>query len=282
MHAKNRVADAHERCLAGEDIIRRERKEEYNDSNGIPIREQIISERTFPKDKFAYTTKVIVTRNSYGAQVANVDNIAIIDIDNAELLHHLFPDQYDRHGLIQSVVNQNQIITKGLIWSLVIIFAIIASIIAWQGWSWLWLIAVMIAATAFLWQKASKEEQERQQKINADHAALLPFMTGLIQKRINSYPDESFRLYKTPSGFRIIATHETVLPNDSIVIEWFAYFHADPNYVRLCQAQQCFRARLGAKPWRMTEVTEREVLSKDIPTTDFWSMPADDVDAEEK
>lgn len=47
-HAKARVDEAHKRWLAGEDILRRERREEYNEGNGIPIREQIISEHAFP------------------------------------------------------------------------------------------------------------------------------------------------------------------------------------------------------------------------------------------
>ena len=38
-HAKARVNEAHNRWLAGEDILRRERREEYNEGNGIPIRE---------------------------------------------------------------------------------------------------------------------------------------------------------------------------------------------------------------------------------------------------
>ena len=47
LHAKQRVADAQNRWLAGEDIVCRERKEQYNQENGIPIREQIIAEHDF-------------------------------------------------------------------------------------------------------------------------------------------------------------------------------------------------------------------------------------------
>ena len=105
-------------------------------------------------------------------------------------------------------------------------------------------------------------------------------MTNLIQKRVDSHRTEQFRLYQTPAGFRIIATHETILPNDSLVAEWFEHFHADANYVRLCQSQQCFRARLTAKPWRMAEVTETSKLAKNIPTIDFWSMTNEDIDSD--
>lgn len=102
-HAKLRVSEAHKLWLAGEDILRRERREEYNEGNGIPIREEIISEHDFPENKLsnnsAAVTKLIVTRNSYGAQVANVDNIAIIDVDNDDLLRHNYPDDYNHHAL---------------------------------------------------------------------------------------------------------------------------------------------------------------------------------------
>lgn len=281
-HAKARVAEAHNRWLAGEDIIRRERKEEYNESNRIPIREQIISKQVFPSSVSTQdaSTQLIVTRNSYGAQVANVDNIAIIDVDNDDLLSHLYPEQYSANGFIPaSVSTQSQPFTKIKVWFFVFIFILIASVIAWLELSWLWLLVVMFAATTYLWQQASQKDKARTQRYDDDIVSLLPFIMDLIQKRIISHPSESFRLYQTPAGFRIIATHDTVSPNDEIVAEWFAYFHADANYVRLCQAQQCFRARVTAKPWRMAEVTKTSTLDKSIPTTDFWSMPADDVDA---
>ena len=106
-----------------------------------------------------------------------------------------------------------------------------------------------------------------------------PYMTDLIRKRVTSHTNEKFRLYKTPAGFRIIATHDTVLPNNEVVAEWFAYFHADANYARLCQTQQCFRARLTAKPWRMIEVIEQNKMDKDIPSRDFFFINLDLDDA---
>ena len=273
-HAKWRVSEAHKRWLAGEDILRRERREEYNEGNSIPIREEIISEHDFPENKLsnnsAAVTKLIVTRNSYGAQVANVDNIAIIDVDNDDLLHQKYPYDYNHHGFMPAfLINQSNPTTKIKVWAFVIVFILIASVIAWLGLSWLWLLAVMIGATVYLWQQASVKDKARAQKYADDAASLLPYMTDLIKNRVANYPRESFRLYQTPAGFRIIATHDVVSPSDRLVAEWFAYFHADTNYVRLCQVQQCFRARLTAKPWRLSEV-ENNKLAKDIPAKDFW------------
>jgi hypothetical protein len=268
------VSEAHNCWLAGEDILRRERREEYNEGNSIPIREQIASEHSFPENEFtnnsSAVTKLIVTRNSYGAQVANVDNIAIIDVDNGDLLRQKYPDDYNHHGFMPAfLINQSNPTTKIKVWAFVVVFIIIASVIAWLGLSWLWLLAVMIGATVYLWQQASVKDKARAQKYADDAASLLPYMTDLIKNRITNHPNESFRLYQTPAGFRIIATHDVVLPSDRLVAEWFAYFHADTNYVRLCQVQQCFRARLTAKPWRLSEV-ENNKLAKDIPAKDFW------------
>lgn len=274
VHAKERVANAHSRWLAGEDIVRRERREEYNEGNSIPIREQIVSEHSFPETGYsnnsATATQLIVTRNSYGAQVANVDNIAIIDVDNDDLLRHNYPDDYTHHGFMPAfLVNQSNPASKIKIWFFVVVFILIASVIAWLGLSWLWLLVVMFVATAYLWQQASARDKTRAQKYADDAASLLPYMTDLIKKRIANHPTECFRLYQTPAGFRIIATHDVVSPSDNVVEDWFAYFHADTNYVRLCQVQQCFRARITAKPWRMSEV-ENKKLAKDIPAKDFW------------
>lgn len=270
-HAKARVADAHSRWLAGEDILRREREEEYNERNGIPIREQIISEQTFSKDKSSSVTQVITTRNSYGAQVANVDNIAIIDIDDKDLLRHLYSEQYLDDGFMPAIIAyKNKSSSKIPVWVFIIVFMLIAIIIAWLGISWLWLLPIMFGATVYLWYQADQRDKASLQKHYDNVASLQPFLTDLIQKRIARHPNESFRLYETPAGFRVIATHSTVLPNDSVVTEWFEYFHTDTNYVRLCQAQQCFRARLTAKPWRMSEVAKTSKLDKNIPAKDFW------------
>lgn len=289
IRAKQRVTEAHKRWLAGEDIVRRERAEQYNESNAIPIREAIISKQDFSTNKS--TTQVIVTRNSYGAQVANVNNIAIIDVDTIDLLLYLYSNDYNNYDKFigvtstpsanvklsdtKSSINTSQKSTsiKRQVWGFVILFIIIASVIAWQSLSWFWLIGVMLIGTAFLWWQASKNEQAQQQankqQMDAHLAELLSFMTDLIQKRVIHHPNERFRLYETPAGFRLIAIHDTILPSDDVVTEWFTYFHADANYVRLCQTQQCFRARLTAKPWRMNEVNEHK-LEKQIPAKNFW------------
>lgn len=291
IHAKSRVAEAHNLWLTGEDIVRRERAEQYNQSNAIPIREAIISKSVFSNNKS--TTQVIVTRNSYGAQVANVDNIAIIDVDNDDLLQQRYPNDYHAQGLMDTSITDNNKPSsmKRQVWSFVIVSVLIASVIAWQSLSWAWLIIPMFIGTALLWRQASKNEQAyyqaNQQKYETHLAELQSFITGLIEKRVIRHPNEQFRLYETPAGFRLIAVHDLVVPSDNIVAEWFSYFHADTNYARLCQMQQCFRARLTVKPWRMNEVKEGK-LDKQIPANNFWFIDTnfddemlDDMDEEQ-
>ena len=55
----------------------------------------------------------------------------------------------------------------------------------------------------------------------------------------------------TPSGLRLLATHRPFDVSEPEVLEFFSAVGADPVYVRMCINQQCFRARLTAKPWRI-------------------------------
>ncbi len=40
-------------------------------------------------------------------------------------------------------------------------------------------------------------------------------------------------------------------PREPLVAEFFRALGTDPLYVRMCLKQNCFRARLSAKPWRI-------------------------------
>lgn len=65
-----------------------------------------------------------------------------------------------------------------------------------------------------------------------------------------SNPRHSLRLYQTAAGFRVMfveAPHEPTAPQTIALLQSLG---SDPLYVRLCQRQKCFRARLTPKPWR--------------------------------
>jgi hypothetical protein len=63
--------------------------------------------------------------------------------------------------------------------------------------------------------------------------------------------DWNFRVYRTAAGLRLLATHAPFDPKDRETQTAMEALGADPLYVRLCRAQECFRARLTPKPWRV-------------------------------
>lgn len=72
-----------------------------------------------------------------------------------------------------------------------------------------------------------------------------------IARFLSGHPNWSFRIYLTPAGMRVMATHQTFNPNDPAVAECFSALATDRTYAAMCVNQQCFRARVTAKPWRV-------------------------------
>ncbi len=64
------------------------------------------------------------------------------------------------------------------------------------------------------------------------------------------HPDISLRIYRTFAGLRCLITNQLFEPGQSESVDILQALGSDPLYIRLCQAQACFRARLTPKPWR--------------------------------
>lgn len=64
------------------------------------------------------------------------------------------------------------------------------------------------------------------------------------------YPDVGLRVYRTAAGLRCLIINQVFEPTQSDALDILRAFESDQLYVRLCQAQDCFRARLTPKPWR--------------------------------
>jgi hypothetical protein len=62
--------------------------------------------------------------------------------------------------------------------------------------------------------------------------------------------DASVRAYRTPNGLRVIRTDRAVDAESDAAMADLAALDSDRLYRALCRRQQCFRARLGPKPWR--------------------------------
>ncbi|MAE96959.1 MAG: hypothetical protein CL910_20105 [Deltaproteobacteria bacterium] len=75
-----------------------------------------------------------------------------------------------------------------------------------------------------------------------------------ILSRVHTYaqqnPSVGLRLYRTAGGYRCLATHRTYEPGGAEAQGLLDALGSDPLYVRLCKAQESFRARLTPKFWR--------------------------------
>jgi hypothetical protein len=61
---------------------------------------------------------------------------------------------------------------------------------------------------------------------------------------------QSFRVYRTKAGYRVLVTDMTLEPASEAARSLLQSFGADPAFVTLCRVQESFRARLTPKPWR--------------------------------
>jgi hypothetical protein len=63
-------------------------------------------------------------------------------------------------------------------------------------------------------------------------------------------PRASLRVYRTPAGLRVLRIDQEVPVESPEAERLLQELGNDRLYAALCKRQQCFRARLGPKPWR--------------------------------
>ena len=211
--AEARADEALQRIVAGEQLERRELKVAYNGAAGIPIREEVLARHG----------EVVITRNSYGAHCLNSPSALFAAID-------FTAEQGFKPALIAFVVLSVASVAIGM---------------TLQSWGITFgLLFASLAAAAPL-------------------ASLFARLVGLARggserialERIASFvsanPTWNLRLYRTPAGYRVLATHRPFEATSEEVQHFFTKVSADPVYARMCTNQNCFRARLTAKPWRI-------------------------------
>lgn len=211
--AEARVAEALTRLLSGEKVGRREQKTAYSGAFGVPIREEVLSRHGAEA----------ITRNSYGAHCLNTPRALFADID-------FEPLSRGRDAVIAFAVMTVACMLVGL------------QLHRWGLAFGLLLTSLVLAAPV----------------ASSIRRAFIAFCGGpshLARQRVLAYlashPTWNLRLYKTPGGLRLLATHQPFEPDAPEVQQFFAAVGADPIYVLMCLNQRCFRARLTAKPWRM-------------------------------
>ncbi len=218
-HADARTREALERVLAGETLPRRERRVAYNGADGVPIREEIV-------DRHGDS---VITRNGYGALCLNTPGVLFADID--------FTVRMDRPN-----IRGWRLLAGLLIASIVLAMPdpsparyMVAALAGLFGG---YLFGYVLAELAsWLWiQSTGGYERYAMRRVTA-------FMT--------QHPDWRVRVYRTPAGLRLLALHRLFDPREPAVAACFDALGVDKMYARMCHNQNCFRARVSPKPWRM-------------------------------
>ncbi len=211
--AETRVEEACRRVLSGEKVVRREPKVPYNGADGVPIREEVLARHG----------EEVITRNGYGAHCLNSPRVLFADID--------FP-------------------IRRLLWPSFLAFALLATASIGIG-IWLrkgWVTAVLLLFACSIAVLMSELLSRLAQKSTKQHETIARHK---IVAFVAANPSWNLRLYRTPAGYRVLATHQTFNARSDDVLLFFRALSVDPMYIRMCIHQNCFRARLTAKPWRV-------------------------------
>lgn len=195
---------------------RRERKVAYNGADGLPIREEVLSEHP--------DLDAVVTRNAYGAHCLNVRDVLFADVD----LEHDLAER-DRDAMVGC---SSLLLVGGAVF------------LAMKGWI---LGAAVVVVVAF----ALHLHRRWLRRVRRARLESPTYITGRIEAWCREHPAWRIHLYRTPAGYRLLATHGLIDPTAGDALELFQYFAVDPLFVRMCRHQRCFRARLTGKPWRM-------------------------------
>ena len=160
----------------------------------------------------------VITRNAYGARCLNVPDVLFGDIDVET-------------GL--SIKFHLSIFFTLLVSALTIIFFM-------NGHLSLLLLLALTPIICFIVNKIRS-------------LFSLPEKNALtkIEQFAKKNPAWNLRIYKTPMGFRILVLHKTFQARSEEVTDFFNALGVDRLYQKMCVNQNCFRARVSAKPWRI-------------------------------
>ena len=97
----------------------------------------------------------------------------------------------------------------------------------------------------------------------------------LLHDWIRESPSRGVRAYRTAGGLRYAITNPAMDPTSDLTRALLDQLRADPRYTTLCKHQECFRARLTPKPWRLNlgvpnRKLTREALNEGDPDIDNW------------
>lgn len=212
-HAERRLQEAIATLEAEGDVRRIDHKVAYNGAEGIPIREEVITRHD----------DVVISRNSYGALCLNTPNVMFADIDFAK-----------EASFFAIMVSFLAILIAGLLGSAFI-----------ESWP-VFFLGIFIAITF-----ASSLANGVQHLVNALKGGNEAIAIKSIRKVAEENPEAHMRVYRTPMGLRVLMMHDIFDPSSDSAIKILKDLNSDPVYIQMCKNQQCFRARVSPKPWRI-------------------------------
>ncbi|GAB2512347.1 hypothetical protein [Lysobacter humi (ex Lee et al. 2017)] len=213
VHAQSRADDALARVLAGERLPRRERRQAYGEA-GLPIREELLER----------VGTAVITRNAYGAHCLNTPDVLFADVDFE--------------------VPRLSTVVLWRVWAASVVP--IAALAAYHGRWVLGLVAAVMAIPFAAFVAGRWATLRLRMQGGAEAVAM-----RRIRAFAEANPQWGMRLYRTPAGLRVLATHRRFDPTGEDVTACFHALGVDPLYATMCRQQRCFRARLTGKPWRM-------------------------------
>ncbi len=95
----------------------------------------------------------------------------------------------------------------------------------------------------------------------------------LLRAWIRESPARGVRAYRTAAGLRYAITNPAMDPASDSTRALLEQLRADPRYTTLCKHQECFRARLTPKPWRLDLGVPSRKLTRETladPDIDTW------------
>lgn len=212
-NARQRVAEAADRARRGESVRLVDHKLAYNGAEGLPIREEIIERHG----------DAVVTRNSYGALCLNTPDVLFADVDVPR-------DRYRNFG-----------------WGVLAVFLLAGILAALYFEETMWVVGAIVLAIVFA-APIGSVIYKLTSGLRVD-----PFETALA--RIEAYAQQHgswlMRVYRTPRGFRVLVMHKTFAPDSQEAQQFMKAIRGDPLYALMCRNQNCFRARVSPKPWRI-------------------------------
>ncbi|MDJ0939674.1 MAG: hypothetical protein QNJ00_07905 [Woeseiaceae bacterium] len=231
-HARERVHEAAEQARRGESVRRVDHKVTYGGAEGLPIREEIVERHG----------DTVITRNPYGARCLNTPDVLFADVDAP---------------------------AAGPVGLKIVFFAIILGAGAYYALladtAWPFFLALIIAVLS-----ASETAKLVTRIFSLGRDAHAAAYAG-IETFANSHPECLLRVYRTPNGYRVLAMHDTFDPRTAETGRILAALGTDPVYAIVSRGQNCFRARLTAKPWRID-------VPRLKPTPGIWPVKPEHMD----